>query len=87
MAKKKIEYNESPEIPQEKIDEEYDDLRRLNEASLLSRYKAIYTGLMKRNRMTRMEEVQAFAICKLISENNTSLLTLIEHQFGIKFLS
>jgi len=84
---KKIKYDESPEVPLEKITEEYEDLGRLNETSLIRRYKAIYKGLIRHKKMARMEEIQAFAICKLIRENNTNLLTLIENKFRIKFLS
>jgi hypothetical protein len=89
MAKKKILYDESPEIPQEKIDEERDDLLRLSKASLIRRYGTIHKEYKKELRRKDISPMEAhtLAICELIAENNSNLLTLLEHQFGIKFLS
>jgi hypothetical protein len=87
MPKKKTIYDESPEIPHDKLVEEYDDLGKLNKASLLFEYRAIHRRVTKRKTMTRTEQAQARIVCKLISENNANLLSLLEHQFEVKFVS
>jgi hypothetical protein len=87
MPKKESKYDESPEVPQEEIVEEYDDLGRLAKASLMSQYRAIHREVTKRRIMTPTERAQASIVCKLVSENNANLLSLLEHQFEIKFLS
>jgi hypothetical protein len=86
MAKKKILYDESPAVPDEKLFEEYDDLGRLNNASLIRRYNAIYKTSKHRKDIT-LTRADVLLICELISENNTNLLTLFEHKLKIKFLS
>lgn len=89
MVKKKLLYDESPEVPQERLDEESDDLLRLNKASIGRRYVAIRKKYDKDVQRQKISSAQAntLAMCELISENNANLLTLIEHQFEIKFLS
>jgi hypothetical protein len=84
--KREPKYDESPEVPQWKIDEERDDLMRLTKAFLARRYKAIYKSLGGDKTMT-LTRADALAILQLIDENNTNLLALLEHQFEIRFLS
>ena len=89
QQKKEPMFDESPKIPQEKIDEESDDLLRLSLASIRRRYTAICRKYGRDVRSGRMSPTEAHtrAMCEVISENNTNLLTLIEHQFEIKFLT
>jgi len=86
MAKKKILYDESPEVSDEERSEEYADLGRLSEASLIRTYNAIYKTSKHRKDIT-LTRADVILICELISENNTNLLTLFEHKLKIKFFS
>jgi len=81
MAKKKVEYDESPPLtPEEieKLDELRADARELQEKALLARYKKIYKGLRKRKRKVTTETIHVLTICQLISDNNHHLLTYLE---------
>lgn len=61
----------------EERDELHRDLAKLDRPFLIDRYKAIYKRLMGHKGITSTE-AHIFAVCEVISENNSRLLSLLE---------